>query len=423
MIYYLILICVALIILHLLLNYNKKAIMLRKIPGFKDIFLIGNILDICLPPVQLFSSIRRIAREKNGIYRFWCFPIASVNIYNPEDVEVILSSMKYHEKSQAYIFLKPWLHDGLLLSSGTKWQKRRKILTPAFHFNILRRYHASIAENTIRLVATLRKAVDTRVDIVPVMSDCTLNIICAVEGRDDDEYTMMYAKKKRTAMLDLLILAEQEGLIDPIGIEEEVDTFMFEGHDTTAAGLTYCLMLLANHPYIQDKIFTELREIFGNTKRTASVEDLNAMHYLDRCIKESFRLYPPVPFISRWMNESVTLSNYTVPAGTSCHIHIYDLHRSELLYPSPTVFDPDRFLPENVAKRHHYAYIPFSAGPRNCIGQKFAMMVMKSVVSGIIRNFELHPVTTCSDLRFQADLVLRNSEPVYIKFSKREIAI
>ncbi|KPI94940.1 Cytochrome P450 4C1 [Papilio xuthus] len=277
--------------------------MLRKIPGFKDIFLIGNILDICLPP-------------ENGI-----------------------------------------------------------------------------------------------------------NLFEAVEGRDDDEYTMMYAKKKRTAMLDLLILAEQEGLIDPIGIEEEVDTFMFEGHDTTAAGLTYCLMLLANHPYIQDKIFTELREIFGNTKRTASVEDLNAMHYLDRCIKESFRLYPPVPFISRWMNESVTLSNYTVPAGTSCHIHIYDLHRSELLYPNPTVFDPDRFLPENVAKRHHYAYIPFSAGPRNCIGQKFAMMVMKSVVSGIIRNFELHPVTTCSDLRFQADLVLRNSEPVYIKFSKREIAI
>ncbi|KPJ08733.1 Cytochrome P450 4C1 [Papilio machaon] len=249
-----------------------------------------------------------------------------------------------------------------------------------------------------------------------------INFFEAVEGRDD-EYIMMYAKKKRTAMLDLLILAQQEGLINSIGIEEEVDTFMFEGHDTTAAGLSYCLMLLANHPYIQDKVFVEQREIFGDTKRTATLKDLNAMHYLDRCIKESFRLYPPVPFISRWMNESVTLSNYTVPAGTSCNIHIYDLHRSELLYPNPSLFDPDRFLPENVAKRHHYAYIPFSAGPRNCIGQKFAMMVMKSIVSGIIRNFELHPVTTCSDLRFQVDLILRNSEPVYIKFTKREIAI
>ncbi|XP_013134621.1 PREDICTED: cytochrome P450 4C1-like [Papilio polytes] len=495
--------------------------LLWKIPGFKNTFLIGNLLEILLPPVQLFSSIRQIAKEKNGIYRFWCFPIASVNIYNPEDVEVILSSMKYHEKSQAYTFLKPWLQDGLLLSSGTKWQNRRKILTPAFHFSILRRYYASIVENTNRLVESLGKIVDTRVDIVPIMSDCTLNSICEsimgtklndnkigktyknsihelgailvkrfiticfyidfifnlselgkrqkkylginhnftrtiindrkkhvkengvnffeeTEGRDD-EYRMMYSKKKRTTMLDLLILAEQEGLIDTVGIEEEVDTFMFEGHDTTATGLSYCLMLLANHPEIQfrllrlyypwillffkDEVILEQKEIFGDTKRTATVDDLHKMTYLDRCIKESLRLYPPVPFISRWLNESVTLSNYTVPAGTSCHIHIYDLHRNERLYPNPSVFDPDRFLPENVAKRHHYAYVPFSAGPRNCIGQKFAIMVMKSIVSGIMRNFRLHPVTTCSDLRFQADLVLRNSEPVYIKFTKREIAI
>ncbi|CAG4951273.1 unnamed protein product [Parnassius apollo] len=242
-------------------------------------------------------------------------------------------------------------------------------------------------------------------------------------GDKDDYESEIYGKKKRTAMLDLLISAEQEGLIDNAGIEEEVDTFMFEGHDTTASGLTYCLILFANYPEIQDNILTELKEIFGETKRATRIEDLNAMRYLDRCIKESLRLYPPIPFISRQINEEVQLSNYTVPTGTICNIHIYDLHRRENLFPNPSVFDPDRFLPENMAKRHCYAYIPFSAGPRNCIGQKFAMMQMKLFVSEILRNFKLIPVTRRSDLKFQADIVLRNSEPVYVKFEKREIAI
>ncbi|CAG4978424.1 unnamed protein product [Parnassius apollo] len=250
-----------------------------------------------------------------------------------------------------------------------------------------------------------------------------INLVNAMGDKDNDESEMVYGKKKRTAMLDLLILAEKEGLIDNAGIQEEVDTFMLEGHDTTASGLIFCLMLLANYSEIQERIVIELKEIFGKTKHATRMEDLNAMRYLDRCIKESLRLYPPVPFISRHINEEVQLSNYTVPAGTYCHIHIYDLHRSEKLFPNPSVFDPDRFLPENMGKRHSYAYIPFSAGPRNCIGQKFAMMQMKLVVSEILRNFRLLPVTSCSDLKFQADLILRNSGPVYIKFVKREIVI
>ncbi|CAK1578594.1 unnamed protein product [Parnassius mnemosyne] len=503
---YLLLVVAFLIGVHFLFNYNEKAVLLRKIPGLKDSFIIGNALEILYPPVKLFELGRKIANEHNGIYRFWSFPYGAINIYNPEDIEVILSNMEYHQKSLIYNFLKPWLQDGLLLSYGEKWQNRRKILTPAFHFNILRRYYVSLQENTNRLVETLNKTLDTEIDLIPVMSECTLKSICEsamgtrlsdesndkqyknaiyelghlivqrfvrvylfadfffnlsplgkkqkkslsvihnftrkvikdrkkliidngislvneMGEKDDYESEIMYGKKKKTAMLDLLILAEQEGLIDNAGIKEEVDTFMFEGHDTTASGLTYCLMLLANYPEIQDNIIMELKEIFGDTKRATRIEDLNAMRYLDRCIKESLRLYPPVPFISRQINEEVQLSNYTVPAGTVCNIYIYDLHRRENLFPNPSVFDPDRFLPGNVAKRHCYAYIPFSAGPRNCIGQKFAMMQMKLVVSTLLRNFKLLPVTSCSDLKFQADIVLRNSEPVYVKFEKRESVI
>ncbi|XP_068626931.1 cytochrome P450 4C1-like [Battus philenor] len=495
-----------LIFIHLSLNYNRRAVLTRKIPGTNDRFIFGNAFDFIKSPVELFSYTRELAKKHNGIYRFWSFQFGAVFIYNPEDIEVILSSMKHHQKSQFYDFLKPWLKDGLLLSYGKKWQERRKILTPAFHFNILRRYFARLETNTGRLKKTLNENLNDKVDIVPIISEYTLNSICesamgttikddaagksykkaihvlgylfiqrciriqyyinyiykfssfskqqneclsivhnftrkvindrkkyimengtdlsnTFDEKSDDDFKLMYSKKKKIAMLDLLITAEKDGLIDSEGIEEEVDTFMFEGHDTTASGLTYCLMLIANHPDVQDKIVAELKDIYGDTKRATTIEDFNDMRYMDRCIKEVLRLYPPVPIISRQINEEIKLSNYTVPAGTLCHIHIYDLHRNESCFPNPTKFDPDRFLPENISGRHHYAYIPFSAGPRNCIGQKFAMMQMKYFLSAVLRNYEVLPVTSCSDLRFQSDLVLRNSEPVYARFVKRKFSI
>ncbi|XP_050681337.1 cytochrome P450 4C1-like isoform X4 [Leptidea sinapis] len=220
-------------------------------------------------------------------------------------------------------------------------------------------------------------------------------------------------------MLDLLLSAEKDGLIDNIGIQEEVDTFMFEGHDTSAAGLTFCLLALAENETIQDKIVQELDEIFDGDNRDATLEDLAAMNYLERCIKESLRLYPPVPFIGRDLSEDVKLSNYLAPKGFMSHIHIFDLHRQESLFKNALLFDPDRFLPENSVGRHNYAYIPFSAGPRNCIGQKFAMMEMKSAVSSVLRKFRIIPITKSAEVIFATDLVLRSSNPILLKFIKR----
>uniref|UniRef100_UPI0039E8C354 cytochrome P450 CYP4M10 n=1 Tax=Helicoverpa armigera TaxID=29058 RepID=UPI0039E8C354 len=500
---YLIGIIVFLCIVHILFNYNKRARLVRKIPGPKDDFIFGNGLTVIRSPVEIMKMGRTLSNAFKGIFRVWVYPMGAVFIYNPEDIEIIMSGMKYGEKSFVYKFLKPWLRDGLLVSNGSKWQERRKILTPAFHFNILKQFCEIIEENSHRFLDSLKETAGKPIDIIPVLSEFTLNSICEtamgtqlgddnsgaaksykkaiydigqvfferfvriylyvdfihnltslgrlqtkylkivhnftekviqqrreyidkygpylneeLEVDQDDSY--VYKKKKKTAMLDLLLSAEKEGLIDKLGVQEEVDTFMFEGHDTTAAGLTFCFMLIANHKDIQDKIVQELDDIFGDSDRPIKMEDLSKMKYLECCIKESLRMYPPVHFISRNLNEDTVLSKYTVPAGTFCHILILDLHYRPDLFKNPHQFDPDRFLPENSVGRHPYAYIPFSAGPRNCIGQKFAMIEMKIAVANVLRNFVLEPVTRPADIRFVADLILRNDGPVIVNFKERQ---
>ncbi|CAF4793884.1 unnamed protein product [Pieris macdunnoughi] len=374
-------------LVEVFVNFNENARTIKKIPGFKDVFFFGNSTTVFgLDSVGLFKFGRECAKKFNGIFRFYSLSIASVHVFNPNDAEIVMSTMKHHEKSIIYKFFKQWLHDGLLVSKGSKWQDRRKILTSAFHFNILRKYFLIIEENNQKLVNVMEENSGKSVDIVPILSEYTLNSISesamGVELDKDPMYSgvtyktavyetikifvhrfiriylypdflfnlspggikqarylsiihtfirnvinkrkqnfqnnekesdtladndsYVYKKKSRAAMLDLLISAEKEGLINDDGIIEEVNTFMFEGHDTTAAGLTFCLLTLAENQDVQEKVYQELQSIF-NGREDVTLEDLTMMNYLERCIKESMRLYPPVPFISRTLSETVKL--------------------------------------------------------------------------------------------------------------------
>lgn len=165
-------------------------------------------------------------------------------------------------------------------------------------------------------------------------------------------------------MLDTLLAAEAKGEIDAEGIREEVDTFMFEGHDTTATGLVFIFFVLGQHKDVQQKVYEEIKSVVDGTGgEPLNTADFNSMNYTDRVIKETMRLYPPVPFISRDLTDDIRLSSgHRVPKGTQCNLHIYDLHRDPEQFPNPDVFDPDRFLPEECEKRHPFAYVPFSAG-------------------------------------------------------------
>ncbi|OWR44670.1 cytochrome p450 CYP4S1 [Danaus plexippus plexippus] len=541
-----------------------------------------------------------------------------LHVYKVEDIEIVLTHSRNIKKNKPYTFIEPWLGTGLLISNGSKWQKRRKILTPTFHFDILKGFVKVFEEQSRNLTTMLRKKLQESnvVDTMAIMSDFTLYIICETamgirlnadksaekmmykkaimeigqivmkrlttvwlhsdlifynmpigkkftkclenvhsfadnvilerkkkyesvanedggrrrlafldllleaerngeidlegvreEGHDttatalafglvllaDSEEVqtamgirlnadksaekMMYKKaimdigqivmkrlttvwlhsdlifynmpigkkftkclenvhsfadnvilerkkkyesvanedggRRRLAFLDLLLEAERNGEIDLEGVREEVNTFMFEGHDTTATALAFGLVLLADSEEVQERLFEECQRVGPEP----SVSELNDMKYLEAVVKEILRLYPSVPFIGREITEDFMLDDIKVKKGCEVVVHIYDVHRRPDLYPDPVAFKPERFLDEE--KRHPYSYVPFSAGPRNCIGQKFAKLQMKVVISEIVRNFKLSPLVAGARPDLKVDLVLRPAETIYVKFYPR----
>ncbi|KAL3206702.1 hypothetical protein MRX96_039955 [Rhipicephalus microplus] len=339
-----------------------------------------------------------------------------------EAAEVVMKSNTILDKAFLYDLFNSWLGTGLLTSPKRKWRARRKLLTPAFHFKLLDDFvpvmveHARTFANRLRTLSQQHQ--QAPLDVVPLVSCCTLDVICetamgvSVNAQQDEDSPYVRAVKvvsgsflerfrnvdylhnfterivqsrksdylekppvigaseeeanrpyggKRLAFLDILLMSH---LRDPSftveGIREEVDTFMFEGHDTTAMGISFTLYLLGLYKQVQDKVYRELGTIFGeDVERAATVDDLKEMRYLECVIKESHRLYPPVPLIARNTDEDADILGYRVPRGCMLVMLPFMMHRDSRFFPEPEEFRPERFLPENCAGRHPYAYMPF----------------------------------------------------------------
>nr|ARO50427.1 cytochrome P450 [Chironomus tentans] len=453
-------------------------------------------------PVEIFQLVRNVASKYQKSYHMTVFGNTDYFIVRAKDAEKILSSSKHLEKGLIYDLLHPFLKTGLLTSSGEKWHQRRRMLTPAFHFNILKEFCEIFKEESDRLVETLKSQNEKEVNIIPISTQFTLNTICesamgiklrnlgnsGVKYRDNiyvigellverilkpwllidivykilgysnqleqllrpvhdftqsiinsrrkefllkkseaqdansnekyKENIYLSSKKKRAAMMDTLLQAQSDGLIDDEGIIEETDTFTFEGHDTTSIGMTFVLFLLSHHPEIQERLFQEIHEVTDG-REEITMDDLNKLNLMERVLKESLRLYPPVHFIARQLSDDIYNDGILLRKGTTVNIMIFDIHRDPEYFPDPEKFDPDRFLPEHCEKRHNFAYLAFSAGMRNCIGQRFAMLELKTMLTKIVLNFKILPVTSFNELIFKGDIVLRTQNPIIMKFVTR----
>uniref|UniRef100_A0A1A9WPJ5 Cytochrome P450 n=1 Tax=Glossina brevipalpis TaxID=37001 RepID=A0A1A9WPJ5_9MUSC len=269
-----------------------------------------------------------------------------------------------------------------------------------------------IRQRKIGFNANERAVKDKSYDLL--LSKSEFPTVKSVGLRDDldeiDENDV--GEKKRLALLDSMLEMENNPNIEwtDKDINDEVNTIMFEGHDTIAAGSSFVLCLFGIHRDIQEKVYAEQKSIFGNNMlRDCTFGDTLRMNYLERVICETFRLYPPVPAIARKVEEDTKLVSgpYTIAKGTTVLIPQYFIHRRADIYPEPDKFDPDRFLPEHASKRHYYSFIPFSAGPRSCVGRKYAMLQLKVLLSTIIRTFRIHSSRSEKDFLLQPDIILK----------------
>ena len=242
----------------------------------------------------------------------------------------------------------------------------------------------------------------------------------SVSLKDDDDNV---GQKKRVAFLDLMMeLAENGAQISEQQIKDEFDTMMFAGRDTTAAALSFFLTSMGCHPHIQNQVIEELDLIFGDSNLPVTYAHTTEMKYLERCIMETLRLYPPVPIIARKVKQDLKLASgeYTLPAGCTVVIGTLKLHRNNEIYPNADVFDPDNFLPEKMADRHHYSYIPFSLGPRSCVGRKYALLKLKILLSTILRNFKVISEIPEKDFMVQGDIILKRVDGFPIRLEPRK---
>jgi len=460
-------------------------------PGF-PLPLIGHAHHLLCPQEDLLQRLMDIAdkfdKTERKITHYWGHPVLLV--YHPDSVQPIFTSTStLLNKSLEYNFMEAWLGDGLLISSNKKWHTRRKILTPAFHFQILKSALNIFNEQADVLVDVLHQdfVLEKKCgDIFPYVQRAALDMILEtamgvtmgtqMKQRSDyldhieravqiiqqrsykpwlmidalfkwfpqknqlDEdmrvlkgFTMSVIEEKqqqmdeqdnygndiiqdnyddvndkKTAFLDILLKMKGEDLLSLKDIQDEVDTFMFEGHDTTTCSISWTLFLIGHHPEIQRKLFEEQMEVFGASGQGChvSADDLTKMKYLEACIKESLRLYPSVPFIGRRAERSVDIDGQTIHKGDTVLLFLHKLHRNSKIWESPHEFIPERFLTRE-GDMHPYAYVPFSAGARNCVGQKFAQMEEKTLLSKLIRNFKMESVETVDQVKPMAAVVTR----------------
>lgn len=348
--------------------------------------------------------------------------------------------------------------EGLICSTGEFWRSQRRLVQPAFHRALVASFADGMASATGDLLARWETNARTGqpLDIAVEMVHHALTILAqacfsadwkreaevmgpAVELAISHAYEQMgkvvappewvptpanlrfraaratldeiiyrlIAERHRSIdrgepqpqdLLGLLMAARDEDTgrrMPDEQVRNEVMTFMFGGHETVASGLAWSLYLLSQHPVVQRRMRQEVLDVLDGGH--PSVADLDNLEYGSRVIKECLRLYPPVWLTSRTPIEDDEVGGFDVPAGSMVLLSAYVAHRHPAFWDNPEGFDPDRFTPERSADRPRHAWIPFSGGPRKCIGDYFGQLEMQIVLSMILARYRVdlvpgHPV-------------------------------
>jgi cytochrome P450 len=402
-------------------------------------------------PLRVFTD----AALRSGDVAF--FKIGSRRGYlitNPADIRHVLQdNARNYQKSPLYQKLRMSLGDGLLTSEGAFWLRQRRIAQPAFHRPRIEalagvmadaaaetavRWEALAAERQVvdmggemmRLTRTIVlrallggdlgpfastidsawAAINQRIgesfwsfgltDNLPTRKNRQFHAARALLQSAVDHLVQQRRRQRSDAadLLSMLIAARDEDTgesMTDLQIRVEVTTFLLAGQETTALALTWLWYLLSQHEQPRRRLTDELDTVLNG--RSPGYADLTSLLYTRMAIEESMRLYPPAWGFSRQALEDDRLGGYDLPRGWLAFVIPYVLHRLPAYWEDAEQFEPERFSPARTADRPKFVYIPFGAGPRQCIGNHFAMIELLVVVATLAQRFSLrlvpgHPV-------------------------------
>jgi cytochrome P450 len=407
--------------------------------------ILGMLPAIRRDPAGVFMQA---ALQFGDVVYFRIGPRRGYLITNPDDVRHVLqdNARNYH-KSPLYDKLRMFLGNGLLTSEDDFWLRQRRIAQPAFHRQRMTALASVMAGAARDAAARWQPFASTGqpVDVDEEMMRLTRTVVVrALLGADLGPFTStidqawttinehigesfwslgfdtlptpkyrrfkaaravlrgavdhVIAERRRNPhgddvggeLLSMLMARDEETgeTMTDEQLRVEVTTFLLAGQETTSLALTWTWYLLSQHPQARQRLEDELDGVLKG--RPPEYSDLVNLPYLRMVVDESLRLYPPAWGFSRQALAEDRLGGFRLPRGWLAFVIPYVLHRLPAFWPNPDQFDPERFLPERSADRPKFAYIPFGAGPRQCIGNQFALIETQLSVATFAQSYRLH---------------------------------
>lgn len=385
-------------------------------------------------------------------------------VNHPDYVKHVLQdNHTNYRKGPLYPRLEPVVGEGLLTSEGELWRRQRRLAQPAFSRERVAGFAAIMTARTAAMLERWAPHVDSGapLDVHGELMRLTLAILgdtvfgmdlsresdavtqavtTAIEITNRRVYSLfppplawptpenrryrralatldavvddMIAAKRRSAsvsndLLSMWMQARDEDTGERMSdrqLRDEAMTMLIAGHETTALVLSFTAHLLSRHPDVERKLRDEVSGVLGD--RVPASDDVSRLPFTSLVIHEAMRLYPPAWFIARRAINADTLGGRTIPAGSGLLLVPYLTHRHPAYWDDPDAFDPERFTAERSAGRPRFAYFPFAGGPRQCIGNTFAMMEAPLILAMIAQRYRLHRVPGHA-LELDASITLR----------------
>lgn len=413
---------------------------LERAPGPKGGYFSGSTAQFRRDQLGFYASC---ARDYGDVVGTRMGPYRVLLLYHPDAIEELLVARnRDFVKSPGVRLLRPLLGEGLLLSENETWLRQRRLIQPAFHRQRVAGYgdlmtrlaeahgagwkpgdiidvHAEMMALTQAIVAKTLFDADVSGDahdaiqaakvlaedfgarlksfrLIPYWLPTPRNLRSrrAVRRLDAIVHRIIAARQQsqedRGDLLSMLVQARDadDGTrMTAQQLRDEVMTIFMAGHETTAVALSWTWYLLAQHPDVDARLAAELREVLAD--RRATVADLPRLKYVERVVTEAMRLYPPAYGLGRQAVRATEVAGRAIGAGDIVIVPTWVVHRDPRWFEEPEAFRPERWEGDLAQRLPRYAYFPFGGGPRQCIGNGFAMMEAILVVAVIAQRFRL----------------------------------